>query len=208
MNHPEEPALGEEPILVELSTLGIETRSLAELRHSGKNYRNAVPVLVEWLSRVTDRKLKEEIVRTLSVPWAKPLATKPMIDEFRQLRESEDPSGLGLRWAMGNALNVIADDAFFEDLVALATEPRFGRAREMIVLGLGKSKRPEAAEVLLNLVDDPDVDGHAIQALGKLKVQRARVAFERKTNDKRAWVRNEAKRALARLDAQVSKNTT
>jgi HEAT repeat protein len=104
-----------------------------------------------------------------------------------------------LRWTVGNALDVLADDSVFDELAALARDRRYGKARQMIVLGLGKSKRPEVVEVLLSLVDDPDVDGHAVKALGKLKAPAARAVLERKLDDDRAWVRGEARKALAKL---------
>ena len=63
------PAPGEEPILAELTSAGFKSRSLADLRHSGIRYRDAVPVLLDWLPRITDRKVKTEIVRALSVVW-------------------------------------------------------------------------------------------------------------------------------------------
>jgi hypothetical protein len=193
------PVPGEEPILADRAAVGFQVRSLADLRHSGVHYRRAVPVLLDWLPRVTDRKVKEEIVRALSVPWAKPQATRPMIEEFRRVETSLDPTGTGLRWTMGNALDVLEDDSCFEELVELVRDRHFGKATQMVVLGLGKSKKPEAAEVLLGLVDDPDVDGHAVKALGRLKAPAARAALERKLDDSRAWVRGEARKALAKL---------
>ncbi|MDA8044905.1 MAG: HEAT repeat domain-containing protein [Actinomycetota bacterium] len=185
--------------MAELAAAGCQTRSLADLRHSGVRYRKVVPVLVDWLPRTTDRRVREEIVRALTVPWAKPAATRPMIEEFRRVDPSGDPTGTGLRWTIGNALDVLADDSVFEELVGLAQDRRYGKARQMIVLGLGKSKRPEAVEVLLGLVDDRDVDAHAVKALGRLKARDARAALERKLDDDRAWVRGEARKALARL---------
>jgi HEAT repeat protein len=195
------PAPGEEPVLAALAAAGFAARSLADLRHSGGPYRGAIPVLLEWLPKVTDRKVKEEIVRALSVPWAKPVAAQAMIEEFRHVDASLDPTGTGLRWTIGNALDVLADDSCFDELVELAQDRRFGRARQMIVLALGRSKNPAAAEVLLGLVDDPDVDGHAVKALGRLKAPVARAVLERKLDDNRAWVRGEARRALAKLGA-------
>jgi HEAT repeat protein len=87
----------------------------------------------------------------------------------------------------------------FDELVGLARDRRHGKARQMVVLGLGKSKRPEAVDVLLGLVNDPDVDGHAVKVLGKLKAPAARAALEGKLGDGRAWVRSEARKALATL---------
>ncbi len=193
------PAAGEEEILAELEAAGFRTDSLADLRHSGVGYREAVPILLDWLSRVQDRKVEEEIVRALTVPWAKPTATRPMIEEFRRVKPSDDPTGMGLRWTVGNAIFVLANDDVFEELVELVNERGYGKSRQMVVLGLGKSKKPEAIEVLLGLVDDPEVDGHAIMALGKLRAKVARASLERKLDDDRAWVRAEARKALAKL---------
>jgi HEAT repeat protein len=191
--------LDQGPILAELRGVGLVAESLADLRESGVQYRDAIPVLLRWLPRVSDPRLKGEIVRALSVPWAKPLAIRAMIAEFREVSVEDDPSGLGLRWTIGNALSVLFDDAHYEELVDLAMDHRFGRAREMLVLGLAKSKNPQVVGVLLALVDDSGVDGHAIQALAKLRAAAARPAFEAKLDDTRAWVRKTARKALEKL---------
>jgi hypothetical protein len=39
-----------------------------------------------------------------------------MIDEFRRVDSSVDPTGTGLRWTIGNALEVLADDSSFDDI--------------------------------------------------------------------------------------------
>lgn len=190
------PALGEGEVLRELADLGYEVESVADLRASGRRYRDAIPVLLSGLQRSDDRKIKGEIVRALSVPWAKPVATGPLIEEFKQ---AEDETGMGLRWTIGNALEVLWDDSRFDELVALARDQSFGKAREMVTLGLGRSKKPEAALVAIELLDDPVVSGHAVKALRKLKDPRARVGLERMLDDDRAWVRKEAQRALAAI---------
>lgn len=193
----EPPARDEGPILARLGQAGYEVASLAELRHSGVRYRKAIPIMTAALSETTETKTLIELVRALSVPWARPEATGSLVDLFRRV---DDSTGLGLRWAVGNALDVTWDDAHFDDLVGLARDRSFGRAREMIVLGLSRSKRPEAGGVLTELLDDADVNGHAVKALRKLRVPSARPGLERMLGDKRAWVRKEARRALANLD--------
>lgn len=188
-------------LLEDLAAAGFRVDSLADLRESGRRYKAAVPVLLRWLPLVADKSLKSEIVRALSVPWARPAATGPLIDEFRRVDPEVDPTGLGLRWTIGNALEVVGDDSKFTELVELVQDPSFGRAREMVVLGLGRLKRPEVVDVLIGLLGDAEVSGHAVKALGKLKATKARPALERMLNDRRAWVRREAKKALARLSA-------
>lgn len=190
------PAPGEREIMRELAEVGYEVDSVADLRTSGVRYRDAIPALLSGLQRTQDQKVKGEIVRALSVPWAKPAATGPLIEEFKQV---EDETGMGLRWTVGNALEVLWDDARFEELVALVLDESFGKAREMVVLGLGRSKKPEAGSVAIELLDDPVVSGHAVKALRKLKDPRARKGLERMLDDDRAWVRKEAQRALTAL---------
>lgn len=190
------PAPGESELLRALALVGYEVQSLADLRASGVRYREAIPVLISGLLRTDDRKVKGEIVRALSVPWAKPAATGPLIEEFKQV---EDETGEGLRWTVGNALEVLWDDARFDDLVALVRDESFGKARQMVTLGLGRSKKQEAGSVAIELLDDPVVSGHAVKALRKLKDPRARNGLERMLDDDRAWVRKEAQRALAAL---------
>lgn len=190
MTGSEAVGLSEPALLRELAEVGYECDSLADLRTSGLRDRDAIPVLLSSLERATDRKVKSEIVRALSVPWAKPGATGPLIAQFQQV---EDETGMGLRWTVGNALEVLWDDAFFDDLVSLARDQGFGKAREMVVLGLGRSKRHEAGAVLIEFLDDPVVSGHAVKALKKLKVPGARAGLERMLDDDRAWVRNTAR---------------
>jgi HEAT repeat protein len=93
----------------------------------------------------------------------------------------------------------VQDPCYTSELAELARDRRYGKARQMIVLGLGRSRRPEAVEVLVGLVDDPEVDGQAVKALGRLRAPAARAALESKRDDKRAWVRREARKALERL---------
>ena len=192
----EPPAPEEEPILASLREVGYDVGSLAELRHSGVRYRKAIPILVAALASVSEKKTLMEVVRALSVPWAAPVATGPLIELFRRV---EDPTGLGVRWAVGNALDVTWSDDDFDRLVELARDRSYGRSREMVVLGLARSKRPEAGEVLVELLDDAEVSGHAVKALRKLRPPAARPGLERMLDDDRAWVRKEAQRALAAL---------
>ncbi len=185
-------------LLEELAGVGYPVASVADLRSSGTRYRDAVPVLLRWLDRCEGSFEREEIVRALSVPWARDAALGPMIAAFRATPRSGQADEL-LRWAIGNALEIMWDDSRFDDLVGLARDESFGKAREMVTLGLGRSRKPEAVSVAIELLDDPVVSGHAVKALRKLKDPRARSGLERMLDDDRAWVRREARRALAAL---------
>jgi HEAT repeat protein len=179
-----------------LAAAGFEVSSVADLYNRRMNYEAAIPILLEWLPKIEDPAVKESVVRALTVKWARPTAAPLLVDEFRQV---DEPSGTGLRWAIGNALAEVADDSVFEDVVKLAEDRRWGKAREMVVVALGNMRDPRAVGVLRHLLSDDVVAGHAVIALGNARADEARTDIEPFLRHPKAWVRNEAKKALAKL---------
>ena len=179
------------PVLKELGARGYRVNTIGELIQGKTEYRSAVPILLHWLPRISDPQVKEDIVRTLSVPWAKPTAAPTLIEEFRKADNVE------LRWAIANGLAVVADDSVFEDLVRLVQDKGLGKTREMLALALGNMQNPRAVVVLMDLLEDEQVVGHAVMALGKLKAPAARARLKELTGHPADWVRKEATKALA-----------
>jgi HEAT repeat protein len=184
------------PLIAELAELGFEVSSVSELPETYASYERAIPVLVKWLPAVSDTALKETIVRALSVPFAK-RATALLAQELRKAA----PDQASLKWTIANALEVLADDDIFEDVAELVQEKHHGKAREMLALALGKMSNPHAVEVLIELLGDEQVAGHAVMALGRLKSRAARPAIEHFLKHPKAWIRKEAKKALASIDS-------
>lgn len=104
-------------------------------------------------------------------------------------------------WAIGNSLEVVANDSVANDLFALATDGSYGRAREMVVLGLARLSSPRAEQVLIDLLNDEGVVGHAVIALGKRRSRAAVPIIARLLQHPKPWVRKEARKALARIQA-------
>ncbi|HEY1960216.1 MAG TPA: HEAT repeat domain-containing protein [Polyangiaceae bacterium] len=181
------------PLVDALGAAGFRVSSLSDLRNRSFDYKAAIPILIEWLAKIESLDVKQDIVRCLSVPIAKPVAARPLLNEYRR---SSDESPMGLRWTIGNALAVVADDGVLDDLVELARDRQFGKTREMLVLALGNMTDERVLPVLIELLNDDDVCGYAIMALGKLKRSFTRAHIEPFLKDKRAWIRDEAKRAL------------
>jgi HEAT repeat protein len=187
----------------ELRAAGVPVGDIWELVNGKVQYRQAIPVLIDWLEHVDERvpgperpKVAEALVRALTVPAARPVAAPVLIDAFRRV---SDPSGMGLRWVIGNALSVVADDSVFDDVAALARGYGYGKARQMVVLGLGRSSDPRAVPILIDLLDDDDVAAHAVMALGKLKATAARERIRPLLDHPQALVRREAKKALTKI---------
>jgi len=189
----------------DLGAVGVPISDLWELVNAKVQYKAAIPVLIDWLRNVEQRvpgpgqsRVREGLVRALSVPAGRPGAAPALMEEFRK---ASDHSETGLGWVIGNALSIAADDSVFDEIAALAQDPGYGRARQMIVLGLGRSKDPRAVPLLVGLLGDGDVAAHAVMALGRLRPPGVRSAVERLLDHRQALVRREAKKALARLPA-------
>jgi hypothetical protein len=119
------------------------------------DWRASVPVLLDVLPKVTRPVVKEAIVRSLSTKYARPLAARALLDEFRRTSNAEQPS---LKWAIGNALSVVTTKEHVDELLELALDPRHGAGRGMLVERLGRVARDaRVEEALLRLRDDPDV---------------------------------------------------
>jgi len=74
----------------------------------------------------------------------------------------------------------------------------------MLVLALAKMRAPTATYVLIKLLEDEEVVGHAAAALGELKAEPARRHLENLLQHPRHWVRAEAQEALRRIDEKSS----
>jgi hypothetical protein len=184
------------PVVKDLNESGFAVESIDELRRKGVDYVAAISLLLKWLPLVSDTTVKDSIVRALSIPQARQTAARPLIAEFQAAPES-DPS---LKWTIGNALSIVADDTVFDEIVKLALDTRNGKSREMLVAALGNMRNPTAVDVLIELLNDEEVAGHALAGLAKLKAPQARPYIERLLKHPKPWVRKEARKAWAKLN--------
>jgi hypothetical protein len=186
-----------EPVLIDLRGIGYKIEWISDLYSQKIWYQNAIPVLLKWLPLIDNLDVKEDIVRALTVKWAKPDAARILIEEYKKLHNE---SNTGIKWAIANALTEVADDSVFDDLVELINDQSNKESREMLAIALGKMKNPKAEDVLIALLKDEVVAGHAVMGLGKLKSKKAVPAIEGFLSHPRTWIRNEAKKALSRIE--------
>jgi HEAT repeats len=211
------------PLLDELRSLGYGIDTLDDLRHIGRPWKTALPILLCWLPKIEDPDVKENIVRCLSVRWVGSEATAELIEEFRRYApidpvHAQDLSHLSsaafikyigtikphdasasLAWAIGNALSIVSIRGYEKQIIELCRNPKFGTARQMVVLGLGRAHDEEAEETAVQLLNDEDVRLHAIIALGKMKSKRALSALELLLTDKQSSIRKEARKAITKI---------
>jgi len=187
-------------VATELRAVGIKVDGVYDLVNSRRSYKEAIPVLVKLLPSIQETRIKEGVVRALAVKEAVgEEVARAMIQEFEAIDPSAPPVEQGLRWAIANTLSVVARDSVFEQVAGLACDHRHGKAREMLAEALANMKDPRAVDVLIGLLDDDEIAGHAVVALGKLKAQAAKPAIERFLDHPKPWVRKEAEHALAKI---------
>jgi HEAT repeat protein len=141
------------------------------------------------------------------VAFARRLAAPVFLRLFRNPPAVEDPRRPAtsppaqeyLRWVIGNGLGIFAGPPLAGDLIGLALDRSFGRARSQIVAALPKTKDPRVPGILQGLLDDPAVSAPAIAALGKMRIVAARPAIEAMLNNQDENLRDEAKKTLKRL---------
>lgn len=187
------------PVLADLLQNGFAVNSIADLYAKKVDYKEAIPILLRWLPRVSNSAVKQSIVRALSVRWARPVAAAPLIKEFSTV---SDPKGDGIKWAIANALSVVADDSVVESIVSLVRDKQHGKSREMLTLALANMRCETVLPALSDLLEDEQVAGHAVIALGKLKVKSARTLIEPFLQHRKAWIRKEARKSLTKIDKE------
>ena len=167
----------------------------------------AMPILINWLPLVQTPELKEVIARSMTgEPSAMGEGAKALLNEFRRAPDDE----WSLKWAIGNALSTLADPCLADDLIVVLQDPRQGIGRQMLCEALRRTKDPRAPDVLIDLIPDPDVGGHAIAALRDYGpktslpyLEKARPALENVLLDQGSTdlAKRMARKSLDRLDA-------
>lgn len=186
----------EMPVLFDLAIAGFPVTSVDELYIKALNYESVIPILILWLPLVEQLQVKISLIRALTVTWAKPVAATTLLEEYRR---ADGQRSAGVRWAAAKALILVADDRIFDPLLELARDPKQGETRGLLVEALQNMRDPRAMPALIELLEDGNVAGNAIRALGELRAKAARPHLERFLFHRSAWIRQEAVLALNRI---------
>lgn len=181
-----------------LSKLGLKISSVFDLVRLTSLPTVVFEELLKLLPAISDSVVKEGIVRALAIKTTSGGAEEVLLKEFGSI-STYAVGGQSLKWAIGNTLGLLASDKYANQLIALATDRSHGAARQMVVVGLARLKDSRVSNVLMELLDDPTVCGHAVIALGKLREKRAGPLLMSLQNHSQKWVRTEVKKALKRI---------
>ncbi len=184
--------LDKERLLQQVREKGVEITSINDLIKINLKYRDLVPILLGHLQEIDDESDKEFIVRCLGVKGFNE-ASETLINEFYKSNK------VTFKWAIGNTLSIIQDKESIPKLLRIAQEKQHGIACQMIVEGLGAFNLKEVKDVLVQLLNDENVVGHAISALSKMGDASLVSYIEPFLSYKVKWVRNEANKAIKKL---------
>jgi HEAT repeat protein len=158
-----------EPLVAALEAAGIDPVDFGQFGAASFttfNFGRAAPILVDWLPRVDDPRVKEAMVRSLAGQrTARGEGSRRLIVEFRRPDYADEAS---LRWAIGNTLATLAGPADADAIIEILDDRSAGMARQMLCDALSRTKDPRRVAVLIDLIADDPVAGHAISALRRI----------------------------------------
>lgn len=181
-------------VINSLREAGVQVDDVYELVN-GATPRAAVPVLVQLLPMLDDNTIKEGVIRALGDKAAHGVASRPLIAELKRIGGAKSL----LAWALANSLAEVVQASDFEELRSLVRDTSLGKAREMLVIALARTKHPDAVAELAKLATDEALVGYVVIGAGELRASQLRPFVEQQLNSRTSWVRKEAKKALRRL---------
>lgn len=87
----EETRQAELPVLDALRQAGCEVERVGYLERTGEPFPEAIPILLEWLPRITHENARRNIISTLRQKWARHEVVPALLEEFRR---AEGEAGL------------------------------------------------------------------------------------------------------------------
>lgn len=104
--------------------------------------------------------------------------------------------GEKIRQALTECTSLRKDVDLQRAFLELAVDRRADRGRQAFIMLLGFKSCADHAPRLVGELDDLDVAGHVVSTLYKMKASGFTAQVRPFANDKRAWIRKEAKRYL------------
>ena len=156
----------EAELVQELNQSGHDVESVWDFVNTSQPYPNAIPILIDHLSKNHHPRIREGIVRALTVKEARGVATNALIKEYK---ESTDESEGGYKWVVANALTVTFNESSTENIAGLAINSKHTSSRILLGGILDKLNNEAAQNALekLSIDDDPKVAARAKDYLNR-----------------------------------------
>lgn len=140
-------------------------RSISDLVNTESRYPEAIPILVKHLSKDYSRPIKQSIIRALATPDARGIAFGKLAELFRSTKDGESE----MKWLLGAAIVETCTEEDVDVIIEFANDPRHGRGREYLPLGLVNASREKAIPILEGWTNDPTLAENAKKAIQLLR---------------------------------------
>lgn len=200
-----------EPVKAALAAAGIDSRDFGRfvnrpvpgvIEPAQFDAARAMPILLDWLPRVSNEKLRETMVRYLAIKTKDGSAAQALIEEFRR------PGSANYKWVVADSLAFACDKRHFNAITGLAADNSHATSRQPLIGMLWRIKTPAADQILINGISDPDI---ALAAMSALRRRFGNTAARQhllpllQHPDQR--VRSAASQQLHRIDKQLASST-
>lgn len=174
------------------SKLDIQIKEYYELLNMRKELKSCIQIIIEYIYIFNASNYKDAMVQLLNSKGFNE-ATAILLNLYNDKSNNVD------KWNIGATLYSIQDKRFENNYIKIIKDKENGTSRQMIVILLGKLKCEKSIPVLIELLKDDDVNGHAIMALGYFKDEKLIQYIEPFLNHKQLWIRKEAEKAIRKI---------
>lgn len=191
-------------ISVGLARLGIPF-ALGELAAVRAPYPEAIPLLLEHLTKEHTDDVLATIIRTLQVRYGGRAlfdGVYRFLEYYREQRSQSSPDGMSshLAYVTGDTLAVVAEKANIPELNFVIENDNNGSARLEPLFRLARWKSPSAVAVAKRMLEKGDHPWYALRALRYAKACDAVDLARQYLTHENAEFRAEARRYLAMVD--------
>ncbi len=164
-----------------------------------------IDILIELVSATHDPIMKLQVLKSLCGPYKKAYARVEgvLVSQYLECADSPKAPGMdSLLWGIGNCIEITtnSDSHFLPTYKSIVGNKSHGTSRQMIVLALSKFKKDDVEDLLLELLDDPQVSGHAVMALGRIKSAKSTPLLMEMKKSAQPWVRREAEKSIRAIE--------
>lgn len=180
----------------ELSKAGIVVNDVYDLVNTKAPYPKAIPILINSLREgISERKIKEGVIRALGVKEAKGIAGPVLLTEFYNTPNDDQIA----RWVIGNAMTVVVTRDEVDEVLEIVKDKTNGMSRQMFVYALSGFRSDEIEDTIIQLLSDDDVVIHALKVLRRWKSKKAMEEIIKLLDHPKPVVRSLAKDVLKKI---------
>ena len=179
----------------ELRAVGSKYIDPWDMVNTKERYPEAIDILIRHIHNDYHDKNKEGIFRALTVREAIGKANKELFKEYNKIPKEKDD----LRWVIANTFYTIITDEDVDTVIEIIEDKTNGKSRHRFAADLGAIKLQKAEDFLIHILDDNEMCLYALEALGRMKSQKAFDKVHLLANNPNKLISEAAQKALKHI---------